>query len=128
MGLAILGVSAASYQYGVESDESGLNIESFSVRYFPEFDEKLPNKDGQSIIRARPDEPSREISVSGEVNGAVGLMALVFDAAATVANDVDTFGTPTGDIILDEVTENQERSGFRSCDFSLSSDPALVSS
>ena len=67
MPAAILGVSAANYQYGVELDETGINIENFSCRYFPEFDDKLPNKDGQTIIRARPDEPSREISVSGEI-------------------------------------------------------------
>jgi hypothetical protein len=66
----ILGVSAANYQYGIEADETGINIASFSCRYFPEFDDKLPNKDGQTIIRARPEKFSREISLSGEVNGA----------------------------------------------------------
>jgi hypothetical protein len=130
MATNTIGVSAANYQYGVESDETGINIESFSVRYYPEFDDKLPNKDGQTIIRARPDKFSREISVSGEVNGSTGLMALTLAAAATVTNDVDTFDGvgAAGDIWLDEVTESQERNGFRKADFSLSSDPAMINS
>jgi hypothetical protein len=128
MSTSVLGVSAANYQYGVESDETGINIASFSCRYFPEFDDKLPNKDGQTIVRARPDKFSREISISGEVNGATGLMALTLTAAATITNDDDTFGDGSGDLWLDEVTEGQERNGFRNCDFSLSSDPEMVNS
>ena len=124
----ILGVSAASYQYGIESNETGINIASFSCRYFPEFDDKLPNKDGQTIIRARPEKFSREISLSGEVNGATGIMALALTAAATLANDVDVFGDGAGDIWLDEATENQERNGFRAVDVSLSSDPLMIDS
>jgi hypothetical protein len=126
MATTVIGVSASNYQYGVELDETGINVDTFSCRYFPEFDDKLPNKDGQTIIRARPAESSREISVSGEVNGATGLLALTLIVAATVANDVATFGTPTGDIWLDEVTESQERNGFRSIDMSLSSDPIMI--
>ncbi len=128
--MPVLGVSAANYQYGIESNETGINIASFSCRYFPEFDDKLPNKDGQTIIRARPDKFSREISVSGEVNGSTGLMALTLVAAATIANDVNTFDSLNidGDIWLDEATENQERNGFRSVDFSLSADPEMSNS
>lgn len=124
----ILGVSAANYQYGIESNETGINIASFSCRYFPEFDDKLPNKDGQTIIRARPAKFSREISISGEINGATGVMALTLVAAATIANDTDTFGDGAGDIWLDEATENQERNGFRAVDLSLSSDPLMINS
>ena len=128
--MSVLGVSAANYQYGVETNETGINISSFSCRYFPEFDDKLPNKDGQTIIRARPDKFSREISISGEVNGSTGLMALTLTAAATIANDVDTFDSLniSGDIWLDEATESQERNGFRSADFSLSADPEMINS
>ncbi len=125
MSASVIGVSASNYQYGIESDETGINVASFSCRYYPEFDDKLPNKDGQTIIRARPDKFSREISVSGEINGATGLMALVLTTAATIANDTGTFGTSGGDIWLDEATESQERNGFRSADFSLSSDPEM---
>lgn len=128
MATNTIGVSASNYQYGVESDETGINIESFSCRYYPEFDDKLPNKSGQTIIRARPDKFSREISVSGEVNAATGLMALTLAAAATIANDTGTFGDGSGDIWLDEATESQERNGFRKADFSLSSDPEMVNS
>jgi len=128
MATTTIGVSAANYQYGVESDETGINIESFSCRYYPEFDDKLANKDGQTIIRARPDDFSREISISGEVNGSTGLMALTLSAAVTIANDTATFAAQAGDIWLDEVTESQERNGFRKVDFSVSSDPEMSNS
>ena len=128
MSATTMGVNAADYQYGVESNETGINVASFSCRYFPEYDDKLANKDGQTIIRARPDKPSREISISGEVNGSTGLMALTFAAACAVTNDDDVFGSPTGDIWMDEVTEGQERNGFRNVDFSFSSDPAMIHS
>jgi hypothetical protein len=127
MANTILGSGSAGYQYGVETDETGLNIEKFSCRYFPEFDDKLPGKDGVTQMRCRPSKFSREISIAGEVKGSTGLMALTLIAAATVANDIATFGDGTGLVILDEVTEDQDRKGWRRADFKLSSSPGLTS-
>jgi hypothetical protein len=122
---SILG-TGTGFQYGVELDEVGINIEKFSCRYHPEFDDKLPNKDGQTILRARPATWSREINVVGEVKGTTGLMALTCTASATVANDIATFGATTGIIVVDDITEDQDRKGWRKADFKLSSDPMMV--
>tara|TARA_Y100000004_G_scaffold195964_1_gene264496 strand:- start:1946 stop:2329 length:384 start_codon:yes stop_codon:yes gene_type:complete len=123
MAVSVIGTGSGTYSYGIETAETSVNVASFSVRYFPEFDDKLANKDGQTVVRARPAKFSREISVSGEVTGSSGLMAFTLTAACTIANDDDTFGDGSGSVILDEATESQERNGFRSVDITLSSDP-----
>lgn len=121
----VVGTGAAGYQWGVEADETGVNIESISVRYYPEVDETLVNRNGQSIVLAVADQPSRDITISGEVNGATGLMAAGFSTATSIANDSDVFGSGAGTIFLKEATESQSRTGWRSVEFSLTAHPEL---
>jgi len=126
MAVSVIGTGSSNFSYGIESAETGINVSSFSCRYFPEFDDKLANKDGQTIVRARPAKFSREVSVSGEVTGATGVMAFTLVAACTIANDDDVFGDGSGSLVLDEATEGQERNGFRNVDITISADPELT--
>jgi len=113
-------------QRGVETVETGINISNFSVRYYLAVNEKLPSNVGEPIARALSDDFSRDITLRGEVVGASGVMAFTIATDCALANDTDTFGTGTGTILLDEVTESQERAGWRAIDMRLSSDPGLV--
>lgn len=129
MGLTL--VSLSGFQRGIESDETGVNAQSFAVRYFMQFKEFLNNYQGQFRGFAMPDKLSREVTIQGEVSGATGLMAAVWNVAVTPANDVGTFigitaGSNAGGLYLDEVTESQEANGWRSVDMTLTSHPLIT--
>ena len=113
-------------QRGVETDETGVNIANFSVRYYLAVNEKLPSNVGEPRARALADDYSRDISLRGEVLvGGGGVLDFGIGTACSLANDTDTFGTGAGTILFDEATETQERAGWRSLDMRLSSDPQL---
>jgi hypothetical protein len=134
-GLEILGSTTwDDAQRGVDKEETGISIRRWAVRYYPEINEKLPNKDGQTIARAVATAPSREVTLEGEVTAPdTGVMNLAFAAFISIGaqgrihNDLQ-WGTTTnpGGLILDEVTETQERAGWRSINMRLSSDPLCV--
>ncbi len=134
MGLEILGSSTwNNAQRGVKNNETGISIRRWAVRFHPEINEKLPNNEGQTIARAVADKPSREITLEGEVTVTTntGVLGIVFGAFSnyTFSNDASwpvLQGALTGGIILDEVTETQERAGWRSINMRLSSDPLCV--
>jgi hypothetical protein len=124
MSLSILGGSG--YQRGVEATETGINCESFECRYFPEVNEGLQGIGGETFIKAKSVKFSRDITLNGEVNGSTGVMAYSLTTACTVANDVATYGDGTGTILLDEATETQNRTAWRSISAKLSSNPNLI--
>jgi hypothetical protein len=114
-------------QRGVETDEVGINIATFTVRYYLAVNEKLPSNVGEPRARALASDFSRDITLRGEVLvGGGGVLDFTIGTDCALANDVDTFGTGTGSILLDEATETQERAGWRTLDMRLSSDPQLV--
>jgi hypothetical protein len=116
-------------QRGVETDEAGINIAAFSVRYYLAVNEKLPSNVGIPRARALADDFSRDITLRGEtLVGGGGVLDFTIGTACVLNNDVNTFsqGTgPHGDILFDEATESQERAGWRTLDMRLSSDPEL---
>lgn len=114
-------------QRGVETDETGVNIANFSVRYYLAVNEKLPSNVGEPRARALSDDYSRDISLRGEVLvGGGGVLDFTIGTDCSLANDTDTFGTGAGTILFDEATETQERAGWRTLDMRLSSDPQLT--
>lgn len=121
---AVTLVNLTGYQWGVESDETGINIESYEATIKPEQKEYLKNKAGSKIGFA-VDVPEAEYTVSGEVSGSSGLMAATFASAVTIANDHTEFGV-TGGIYLDEVNPSQSRSGFRKITFKLSQNAGIA--
>lgn len=124
MAVTILGGSG--YQRGVEAAETGINCESFEVRYFPEIDERLAGITGEAVVRAKSAKFSREVSYSGEYNASGGVNAFTTVAACTFANDVADFGDGTGTLLLDDCTVSQNRAGWRSVSGTASSNPLVV--
>jgi len=122
---AVTLVNLTGYQWGVESDETGINIESFEATIKPEQKEFLKDKKGSKIGFA-VDVPEAEYTISGEVSGSTGLMAATFATAVTVANDHAEFGMSAGGIYLDEVNPSQSRNGFRKITFKLSQNIGIV--
>lgn len=123
---AILIVGSWDAQRGVELDETGISVSSFTCRYFPFVNEKLMSNVGEPRARAVSDKLSREVKIKGEVTGATGVMAFAVATACDVANDVADFGDGSGDLLFDEATVSQERAGWREVDMSLSSDPGVT--
>lgn len=114
-------------QRGVETDEDGINIAAFSVRYYLAVNEKLPSNVGIPRARALADDYSRDITLRGEtLVGGGGVLDFTVGTACVLNNDVDTFGSGAGSILFDEATESQERAGWRTLDMRLSSDPELI--
>lgn len=124
--MAISLVGGTGFQHGIEAAETGVNIESFAVRYFPEINKRLAGITGETFLRAQSSKFSREVTYSGEVSGSTGLMASTVATALTFANDDDTFGDGSGTVLLDEVSETQSRDGWRKIDGRASSDPLCV--
>lgn len=129
MGLTLVGLTNA--QKGIESNETGINSKSSTVRYFPQWKEYLANFQNQNRGFAIPDKLSREINIEGEVDGSTGIMAMVWNAAVTLAVDITTFtgitaGSNAGGVYLDEVTETQTHDGWRSVSAQLSSHPLIT--
>ena len=124
MSLQILGGSG--YQRGVEAQEEGINCESFECRYAPEVNEGLAGIGGEIFVRAKSTQFMREVTLQGEVNSATGIMAFGLVTACTTANDTDTFGDGAGTLLLDEITETQSRTAWRSVNCKLTSNPNLV--
>jgi hypothetical protein len=123
---AIIIVGDFPGQYGVETDEDGISIDTFEVRYFMYVNSRLESNVGEPRARALSDKFSREIKLGGEVTGATGVMAFTIGTACALANDTDTFGDGSGDILLDEGTEKQARATWRRIDMNLSSDPGVT--
>lgn len=130
----ILIVGSWAGQRGVETDEVGISVRAFDCAYRPSVNERLMSNVGEPRARAISSGFSREVTIQGEVTGATGLMAATLGVPITVANDVKTFqpttygtgtGPPDGLLLLDEVTESQERAGWRSINMRLSSDPGI---
>jgi len=111
---------------GIEADETGVVIQSFSVRYYLAVNDFLENKDGERVKRAFSAKFSRDVSLEAVVSGVTGVMAIVPTAAATLANDVATFGDGSGGLYLMEVTETQSKGDWRSISMSLQSEPGLT--
>lgn len=129
MGLSLVGLTNA--QRGCELAETGINLQSFECKYFPEFKAKLQNFQGQTRGFAVPDKFSRDVKVQGEVDGTTGLMAAVLTTALVFANDVSAWvatasGSNAGGFYMDEATESQSRDGWRSVNMSFSSDPLVT--
>lgn len=130
MGLSIVGTSGL--QRGLEANETGINSDSFTCRYFPQFKDFINNYQGQRTAFAVPDKFSREVSFSGEVTGATGLGGAIYlDTAYTFANDSGDYvatsgGSNAGGFYLDEVTVSQSRDGWRRVDGRASSDPLIT--
>lgn len=127
MGL-VLSSGLSAEQRGNELAEPGINLDTFSCRYFFQFKDYLNNFQGQIKGHATPDKFSREVTITGEAAGSTGIMATILTVAQTFANDVSTFvavssGSNAGGFYGDEITESQGRDGFRRIDAKWTSHP-----
>lgn len=120
MGLTLKNLTG--YQRGVELAETGINVETFEVRYFPEWKEKLPNHQNQTIGFGAPDALSREVTIQGEISGSTGLMAATHTTAVVPANDIADFDGEGG-LYMDEATVAQGRAAWKNLNMRLSGDP-----
>lgn len=121
--LTIIGTGAP--QRGIEVAEVGISVASYRVRYFPQIRESLPDNLGEIRAWAVSTNASREITIEGEVTGNTGVMAYTFLAAVTPANDIATFGSPSGGLYMTEVEEMQVRADWRKVTIQLRSDPGV---
>lgn len=102
-------VNLTGFQDGVAADETGINIKEIKTSVEPEFRNVIPNKYG--VGRGFVVAPAKkEVSISGEVTGATGVMAAVFVTALTLANTTAYFGAPTTGLYPKkaEITESRE--------------------
>ncbi len=125
MALTYLG-TATALQRGCENAETGVSINTFTVRYFPEVNERLQNNLGETAGRVVSTVASREVTLEAEVTGTTGVMVYTFLAACVPANDVADFGSPTGGLYMHEATVTQSRADWRKVNIRLESNPGLT--
>lgn len=121
---AIQILGGSGYQHGVEVVEAWGNCEGFDVHYMRAVNDKVPGIDGQPLFRVMSTVASREISLKGETNAALTMFSL--STVTVVANDVADIGSAAGSIFFDDATVSQQRTGQRSIDAKLSSDPTIT--
>lgn len=126
MGAITIVGSPLTVNRGLELAETGINARRFQCRYFPEVNDRLEGITGEAVVRGISAKFSRDVTCEGEVSGATGVMAFNLAATCAFANDVSTFGDGSGKLLLDEATETQERTGWRSVSVRVSSNPLLV--
>ncbi len=133
MPAAVIYVGFTTGQRGIEADETGINTEGFSCRYFPQFKDFVVGYNGIRRGFALVNQLSKEVTVTGKVivGSTSGLMAAFFNVAYTFANDVADFlaisgGTNAGGLYLDDVTIDQTAEGWRTASFKFSSDPNIT--
>jgi hypothetical protein len=124
-------VSLSGFQRGIELAETGVNVESFSCRYYFQFKDTVNSFEGKIRGFAIPGSFSREVRMSGEVTGSTGIMATNGNTAIVFANDVSAIvgiasGSNAGGFYLDEFTETQTRDGFRSFEGTWTSNPEVT--
>jgi hypothetical protein len=129
MGLSIIGTSGL--QRGLEAAETGINSDTFTCRYYPQFKDFINNYQGQETAFAVPDKYNRDVSFSGEVSGSTGLGGAVYlTTAYTFANDSSDYvavssGSNAGGFYLNEITVSQSRDGWRRVDGTAKSSPLI---
>lgn len=107
--MALTLVNLSGFAAGVTEDETGINIEEFKTVVEPEFRNIVPKKTGEA--RGFVVAPMKKnVSISGEVSGATGVMAAVATTAFAPANSSAYFGAPTTGLYLlrGEVTESRD--------------------
>lgn len=117
MALNILAHEGSRYAgatRGVAADEVGININRFSVRYYPEVNEVIPNAVGNTLWRVVSINFSREVTCEGEVLSNTGIMVFTVAAALAFANNTGDFTPVGGTFYLDEATVTASRNGWLS--------------
>lgn len=126
-------VSLSGFTRGNTSAETGINLDSISCRFFPQFKDKL--NDFQGLVRgfAIPDKLDREVTFNGEVSGATGLMAAKFITAIVFSNsamvalfEAVSAGGNAGGFYLDEITPGSSRDGWLVVNGRASSNPGVT--
>jgi hypothetical protein len=125
-------VSLSGFQRGNFAAETGINLNGFSCRFFPQFKDKL--NDFQGLVRgfAVPDKYDREVTFDGEVAGATGIMAMKATTAYVFAQtnmtslfEVSSAGGNAGGFYLDEITPSSSRDGWFVVSGRASSNPGV---
>lgn len=118
-------VNLTGRQFGVESDETSIDVKAFNVTTEPQFKVYQTDKANGNIGFAVG--PIRQtITLEGELSAASsGVLGFTFTTACTLANDKDYFGVSTGDAFMDSAQINQAAAGFKSLSMSLSRDPGI---
>lgn len=131
MGLQYVGSTA--FQRGNEMAETGGNLDSFEVRYYPQFKDFLNNYQGQERLFAVPDKFNRDVTIVYEqdTTAATGLAAINLATAFVPANDITDFvaapsGSNAGGLYANEMTVTQQRDGWRRCTIPLKSSPLIA--
>lgn len=124
MAVAVLGSGNA--QFGVPLPEVGISVKEISVDYFPEINQPIDDNVGERRGEVRSTKVSRDITMSGEVTGASGVMAWNFTTACVPANNVSRIGDGTGTILADKITITDERAEWEMFSAQLHSRPGVV--
>jgi len=104
--MAVTLVNATGMQFGVGSDETGLQVESVDFNYMNDEVFRL-SRQGEHEGFAHKN-PRCEITINGET-GTAGLASATLAATITVANLISAHGVSTGGVYVTEVIETYSR-------------------
>lgn len=105
-------VNGTGYQWGIASDELGINVRSFHAAIKPQFIESLGNKQNITVVDAyAPME--LDLSIEGEINGTTGVNASVIGTAFVPVNSFAYNGAPTTGCYLQGADIKQGRNEWK---------------
>ena len=96
-------VDLAGFEWGLASDETGINIETISQKTSSK-KVTVPDRQGETRGIVYYDS-SIEITITGEITGNNGIAAATVATAITVTNTLINHGVNAGGVYVDEVTE-----------------------
>jgi hypothetical protein len=110
--MTLVGASAlTAIQRGFAAAITGINVESRSRAYAPEYKEYLLDHVGEKLVFVIGATETK-VSVKGQKTLATGLPAIVFGTANTVMSDLDGYGQTAGGLYADSVTLNETNTGW----------------
>jgi hypothetical protein len=103
--------TGAQLKFGL-TEQLGINISRFTVKYYPEINDTLPGVVGTTKWRVMSANLSRDVECEGEIMTNTGVMAFTLGAVITFANSVTHFTGTAGSFYLDEATVTATRGGW----------------
>lgn len=124
MAATVTIVNGTGFNWGITSDELGINVDTFKFDIKPQFIESLPDK--QNCTRSDAYGPlETELDITGETSGSTGIMACVLGTAFVPVNGAALWGS-TGGFYFQGGTITLGRGSWKKVDAKFKAKPGIT--